>query len=225
MSSSARESECSARAAGGRKILQVSDLQRVLRSAPDMNADTAVRSFALFDTPIGRCGVAWNARGITCVQLPEPGDRAMRARLLGRFPDARQTAPPAFVQRAVAGVLALLRGEASRLDEVRLDMDGVPPFHRRVYEFARTIPPGATLSYGEVARRLGAPGAARAVGQALRRNPFAIVVPCHRVLASGGKVGGFTATGGVTTKLRLLQLEGAPLSALHAECPRQRSSR
>ena len=85
----------------------------------------------------------------------------------------------------------------------------MPPFHRRVYEVARTIPPGATLSYGEIATRLGAPGSARAVGQALGRNPFAIVVPCHRVLAAGGKLGGFSANGGVTTKLRLLSIEGA----------------
>jgi methylated-DNA-[protein]-cysteine S-methyltransferase len=92
---------------------------------------------------------------------------------------------------------------------VALDMEGVPPFHRRVYEIARTIPPGATLSYGDVAARLDAPGAARAVGQALGRNPFALVVPCHRVLAARGKAGGFSARGGVATKLRLLALEGA----------------
>jgi methylated-DNA-[protein]-cysteine S-methyltransferase len=90
---------------------------------------------------------------------------------------------------------------------VTLEMDGVPPFHRRVYEAAREITPGATVSYGEVAARLGAPGSARAVGQALARNPFAIVVPCHRVLAAGGKVGGFSADGGIATKLRLLSIE------------------
>ena len=113
------------------------------------------------------------------------------------------------MQRALDGIVALLRGEASDLSAVALDMERVPPFHRRVYEAARTIPPGATLSYGEIAARLGAPGSARAVGQALGRNPFAIVVPCHRVLAAGGKVGGFSANGGVTTKLRLLSIEGA----------------
>ena len=97
------------------------------------------------------------------------------------------------MQRAIDGVVALLRGEPCELERVTLDMDGVPPFHRRVYEVARTIPPGTTLSYGEVAARMGEPGAARDVGQALGQNPFAIIVPCHRVLAANGKVGGFSA--------------------------------
>jgi methylated-DNA-[protein]-cysteine S-methyltransferase len=86
-------------------------------------------------------------------------------------------------------------------------MHRVPPFHRRVYDVARTIPPGATLSYGNLAARLGQPGAARAVGQAMRRNPFPLVVPCHRVVASGGRIGGFSANGGIATKLRLLAIE------------------
>ena len=168
--------------------------------------------FTLFDTAVGRCGLAWGARGIVGVQLPEAHEPATRARLLRRFPDAREAPPPPAVRRALAGIAALLRGEASDLSTVALDMDGVPPFHRRVYEVARAIPPGATFSYGEVAARLGAPGSARAVGQALGRNPFAIVVPFHRVLAAGGKVGGFSANGGVTTKLRLLAIEGTPPS-------------
>ncbi len=91
-----------------------------------------------------------------------------------------------------------------------LDLEQVPPFHRRVYEVARTIPPGSTLTYGEIASRLGEPRLARDVGQALGRNPFAIVVPCHRVVAAGGKTGGFSAGGGVRTKLRMLAIEGAP---------------
>ena len=165
--------------------------------------------FTLFDTAIGRCGIAWGRRGVVGVQLPEARELETRARLLGRFPDARQAPPPPDVQRALDGITALLRGEASDLSAVALDMDGVPPFHRRVYEVARTIPRGATLSYGDIAMRLGARGAARAVGQALGRNPFAIVVPCHRVLAAGGKVGGFSANGGITAKLRLLSIEGA----------------
>jgi methylated-DNA-[protein]-cysteine S-methyltransferase len=164
--------------------------------------------FALFDTAIGRCGIAWGRRGVAGVQLPEAREPETRVRLLQRFPDARETPPPLDVQRALDGIVALLVGEASDLSAVALDMDPVPPFHRRVYEVARTIPPGATLSYGEIAVRLGAPGSARAVGQALGRNPFAIVVPCHRVLAAGGRVGGFSASGGIATKLRLLSIEG-----------------
>ena len=165
--------------------------------------------FTLFDTAIGRCGIAWGGRGVVGVQLPEAGELGTRARVLQRFPDAREAPPPPDVQRALDGITALLRGEVSDLSVIALDMDRVPPFHRRVYEVARTIPPGTTLSYGDIAARLGARGSARAVGQALGRNPFAIVVPCHRVLAAGGKVGGFSANGGITTKLRLLSIEGA----------------
>ena len=169
--------------------------------------------FTFFDTAIGRCGIAWSVQGVVGVQLPEANEGATRARVSERFPDAREAAPPPGIRRALDGIAALLRGEPSDLSAVALDMERVSPFHRRVYEVARTIPAGATLSYGDVATRLGAPGAARAVGQALGRNPFAIVVPCHRVLAAGGKVGGFSANGGVTTKLRLLELEGAPARA------------
>jgi len=165
--------------------------------------------FALFDTAIGRCAIAWSGRGVAGVQLPEARELETRARVLRRFPGAREAPPPPAVQHAVDGIVALLRGEPSELEAVALDMDRVPPFHRRVYEIARSIPPGATLSYGDLAVRLGVPGSARAVGQALGRNPFAIVVPCHRVLAAGGRVGGFSASGGTATKLRILSLEGA----------------
>ncbi len=152
--------------------------------------------FTLFDTPIGRCGLAWGKRGVVGVQLPEASALATRARLLERFPAAREAVPPAAVKRARDAIVGLLRGEARDLSTIALDMAG-------------KIPRGATLSYGEVAARAGARRAARAVGQALRRNPFPIVVPCHRVLASGGKLGGYTANGGLSTKLHLLTIEGA----------------
>ena len=168
--------------------------------------------FALFDTAIGRCGVAWGERGVAGVQLPEAGERETRARMLQRFPAAGEATPPPEVQGIIDRIVALLRGEISDLSSIPLDMDQVPAFHRRVYEAARAIPPGMTLSYGEIAARAGAPGAARAVGQAMGRNPFPIVVPCHRVLASGGKIGGFSAQGGVETKRRLLAIEGARLN-------------
>jgi methylated-DNA-[protein]-cysteine S-methyltransferase len=172
-----------------------------------------VPGFALFDTAIGPCGIVWGERGLVGVQLPEASEAKTRARLRRRFPDAREAPPPPSVQRAIEGIVALLHGEAIDLAAVALDMDGVPPFERRVYEVARTISPGATLSYGDIAARLGAAGEARAVGQALGQNPFPIVVPCHRVLAAGGKVGGFSANGGIATKLRLLSIEGARTSA------------
>jgi methylated-DNA-[protein]-cysteine S-methyltransferase len=168
--------------------------------------------FTLFDTAIGRCGVAWGERGVAGVQLPEAGEQETRARMLQRFPAAGEAAPPPEVQHAIDRIMALLRGEASDLSAIALDMDQVPAFHRRVYEAARGIPPGMTLSYGDIAARAGAPGAARAVGQALGRNPFPIVVPCHRVLAAGGKIGGFSAQGGIVTKRRMLAIEGAPLN-------------
>ena len=165
--------------------------------------------FALFDTAIGRCGIAWGERGVAGIQLPEAGEEETRVRMLHRFPAAGEATPPPEVQDAIEDIVALLRGEASDLSTVALDMDGVPEFHRRVYDAARAIPPGGTLSYGDIARRVGAPGAARAVGQALGRNPFPIVVPCHRVLAAGGKIGGFSAQGGVATKRRMLAIESA----------------
>ncbi|SFQ74137.1 methylated-DNA-[protein]-cysteine S-methyltransferase [Amycolatopsis arida] len=165
--------------------------------------------FAVFDTALGWCGIAWGERGVAGAQLPEGDAAAVRARLRRRFPDALEQQPPPAVRAAVDGVVALLGGEPRDLAEVELDMTGVPDFHRRVYEVARTIPPGATLTYGDIAHRLGLPGSARAVGRALGANPFAPIVPCHRVLAAGGGTGGFSATGGVATKLRLLVIEGA----------------
>lgn len=172
---------------------------------------------------MGRCGIAWGPRGIVGVQLPEASENATRARILRRCrercPDAHEATPPPAVQHAIDGIGALLHREAGDLLEaddlsiagdlsaVQLDMDGVPPFHRRVYELARTIEPGETVSYGEIAAQLGAAGSARAVGQALANNPFAIVVPCHRVLGADGKIGGFSANGGTTTKRRLLSIE------------------
>jgi methylated-DNA-[protein]-cysteine S-methyltransferase len=164
---------------------------------------------ALFDTAVGRCAVAWTARGIVHVQLPERDETRTRARVLRRFPAARESVPAPDVQRAVDGMVALLRGEPIDLSFVMLDLEGVADFHRRVYEVARTIAPGSTLSYGEIATRLGLPGSAQAVGQALGRNPFAIVVPCHRVLAADGSMRGFSADGGVDTKRRMLLIEGA----------------
>jgi methylated-DNA-[protein]-cysteine S-methyltransferase len=173
---------------------------------------TAV-SFAIFETAIGACGIAWNERGIAAVQLPEASEEKTRTRLRRRFSGAREMPTTPDVQRAVDGIVSLLRGEASDFSGVTLDLDEMPAFNRRVYEVARAIPPGATISYGEIAAKLGEPReAARDVGQALGQNPIPIIVPCHRVLAANGKPGGFSASGGVTTKLRLLTIEGAKTS-------------
>jgi methylated-DNA-[protein]-cysteine S-methyltransferase len=168
--------------------------------------------FALFDTAIGSCAIAWSGRGVLGVQLPEADEAKTRARTRRRFPQVCESSPPADVRRAIDGIVALLRGDAIDFSAVALDMEQVPAFHRRVYEVARTIACGATLTYGEIAKRLGVPGEAREVGEALGRNPIPIIVPCHRVLAAGGKLGGFSAPGGVTTKRRLLAIEGARTS-------------
>jgi methylated-DNA-[protein]-cysteine S-methyltransferase len=166
--------------------------------------------FALFETAIGACAIAWNDRGVAGLQLPEADAAAARARIARRFEGAVEAPAPPDVERAIEGITALLRGEAIDLAFVPLDMAGVPTFERSVYEIARAIAPGKTRTYGEIARELGGdPGAARAVGQALGRNPFPIVVPCHRVLAAAGGLGGFSAHGGTRTKQRLLDIEGA----------------
>jgi methylated-DNA-[protein]-cysteine S-methyltransferase len=123
-----------------------------------------------------------------------------------------ETPPPHDVERAVDGIVALLDGEAVDLGFVELDLDGLPPFHRRVYDAVRGVPAGSTVTYGEVAARIHSPGSARAVGQAMARNPFPIVVPCHRVLSAGGRIGGFSANGGLGTKQRMLAIEGVTLT-------------
>jgi methylated-DNA-[protein]-cysteine S-methyltransferase len=169
----------------------------------------SVQGFALFDTPIGTCAIAWSGRGIIGLQLPEPNPAATRARVRRRWPGVAEAAVSAGVQRAIDRVKALLAGGAVDLADIPLDLDAAPEFHRRVYEVARTIPPGRTMTYGEIARRLGVPHESREVGQALGRNPVAIIVPCHRVLGADGKMGGFSANGGVSTKRRMLEIEGA----------------
>jgi methylated-DNA-[protein]-cysteine S-methyltransferase len=166
-------------------------------------------NFTLFETPIGCCGIMWSERGIAAVQLPERSEAATRKRLQRRFPAAGEATPPAEVRRAIDDIVALLGGERKDLSHVMIDIGAVPEFHRRVYEVARRIPAGATLSYGEVAERLGDRNLARDVAEALSNNPCPIIVPCHRVLAAGGKPGGFSAPGGVATKLQLLTIEGA----------------
>ena len=169
-------------------------------------------NFTLFDTPIGACALVWGERGLIGASLPEPTATATRARVQRRFRGSIESDPSAAVQQVIARVLTLLDGQPDDLADIALDMRGVPPFNQRVYAIARDIKPGSTMTYGEVAAKLGeGPQAARAVGQALGANPFPIIVPCHRVLAAGSQAGGFSAPGGTRTKLRLLEIEGAPL--------------
>ena len=169
--------------------------------------------YTFFATAIGSAAIAWGERGIVAVQIPGASELRTRDRILRMFPGASEGLPPPAVQRAIDGITALLGGEPADLSGIVLDTARVPDFHRSVYAIARGIPPGRTLTYGEIAERLGDPGAARDVGQALGENPFPIVVPCHRVLAANGKLGGFSAPGGTATKLKLLRIEGAEAAA------------
>jgi methylated-DNA-[protein]-cysteine S-methyltransferase len=162
---------------------------------------------ALFETAIGVCGISWSERGITAVQLPAAREDLTWARLRRRARSARELSAPPRVASVIDGITAVLAGEAADLSQIELDLAGVEPFDRRVADVARTIPAGETLTYGEIATRIGVPGEAREVGAALGRNRFPIIVPCHRVVAADGKLGGFSGPGGPRTKLRLLEIE------------------
>jgi methylated-DNA-[protein]-cysteine S-methyltransferase len=165
--------------------------------------------FALFDTAIGACGIAWGPAGIVGLQLPEPSERAGLARLARRFPGLDRAAPPPAIAAAARRIAAFLAGGDDDFADLPLDMAGTGAFERGVYREARAIPAGSTSTYGAIAASLGDPLQARAVGQALGRNPWPIVVPCHRVTGADGKMGGFSAPGGRRTKLKLLEIEGA----------------
>ncbi|MCU4180901.1 methylated-DNA--[protein]-cysteine S-methyltransferase [Bosea sp. BH3] len=173
----------------------------------------AAQHFHLFETAIGTCALIWEGERFIGAQLPERDEDAARRRLARRFPDAiEEMAPGGFIAEAVAAIRHLLDGDPSDPSNLPITIETVSDFNRRVYEVALAIPPGETLTYGEVAARIGDPGAARAVGVALGQNPWPIIVPCHRVLAAGGRTGGFSADGGVETKLRMLTIEKARTS-------------
>lgn len=179
--------------------------------------------FTVFDTAIGACALVWSEAGIVGAFLPELDEVVLRARIARRFVGAVEAPAPPAAARAVAGVVALLAGEKRDLADVALDFSAATDFQRRVYAVVRAIPPGETATYGEVAARLGEPReAARAVGEAMGRNPVPIIMPCHRVLGAGGKPGGFSAPGGVETKLKMLAIEGAKVGetpALFGDLP------
>jgi methylated-DNA-[protein]-cysteine S-methyltransferase len=165
-------------------------------------------AYSLFETAIGICGIAWSQRGVRALQLPESNLGATRGRLLDKCGEASLAAPPPVIARLLADLAAQLQGSERELEEVDLDLH-CPPFHQRVYAAVRRIPYGHVLSYAEVAAICGSPLAARAVGQAMARNPVPLLVPCHRVVAAHGRTGGFTAPGGIFLKQRLLAIERA----------------
>lgn len=170
--------------------------------------------YSLFHSSLGWCAISWSGAKVTSIDLPDANKQATRVRVLRRFPRAKEALLPPVHRRAAEALVGALNGRPANLAGLALDFEGVSPFHRRVYEVARMIPWGTVVSYGGLAALTGSPRAARAVGQAMQRNPFPIVVPCHRVLASDRSLRGFSAHGGLETKRRLLALEGVdPLTA------------
>ena len=166
-------------------------------------------AFALFPTEIGACALVWRGETVIGAALPEADEAATRARLFRRFPDADEAQPAGAIREAIDRVQQLLAGKVVDLSSIPIDLSAADEFERRVYAAASAIPRGEVRTYGELAVAIGAPGAARAVGTALGRNPIPIIIPCHRILASGGKSGGFSAPGGTATKFRVLAIEGA----------------
>ncbi len=180
-------------------------------SEPSIGLRSSTR---LFDTALGACGIAWSERGVTRLQLPERTPAATERRLRARSSDGGAGVPPAPVREAIAMLERYFAGERVDFSSVALDLSGVGPFHRKIYDASRSLGWGQTASYGDLARQAGSPGAARAVGQAMGHNPVPIIIPCHRVLAAGRKIGGFSAYGGAAH-------QGAPAGA-RGRAPRRR---
>ena len=164
----------------------------------------------VFETALGPCGVAWNARGLCAVQLPEKTAARTDRRRMAKSGGSSAAEPPPAIAAVVADIQRYLDGKRVDFSAVAVDLETLEPFRRKLYEALREIGFGATTTYGELAKRIGADEVegARDVGAAMGRNPVPIVVPCHRVLAAGGKLGGFSAPGGTATKAKLLALEG-----------------
>jgi methylated-DNA-[protein]-cysteine S-methyltransferase len=164
--------------------------------------------YLLFPTAFGTCGIAWRDGGLTRLQLPERDVSATERRLSARALPGLQDEKVPWVAWAVVALQRYFAGRAVDFSGICLDVSGCSLFHQRIYEALRSVPFGKTTTYGALAAEVGSPDAARAIGQAMGRNPIPVIIPCHRVLASGGKIGGFSAPGGATTKERLLELEG-----------------
>lgn len=172
-------------------------------------------AYCIFETQLGWCGIAWIERGessalpaVTCLQLPEATAKMTESRIAQRSGTRKPSTPPPHIAEIIERVRRHLRGEVQDFRSVAVDLGEADPFAQQVYRVARNIPAGETKTYGEIAKELGQPAAGRDVGQALASNPIALIIPCHRVVAAGGKPGGFSARGGPATKARLLAIEG-----------------
>ncbi len=174
----------------------------------------AVYQYLVFETSRGFCAIGWSAAGVTRFVLPMAGAEAAERSFLRRLPDAKPGAPPRDVLEAVAAVKRYFQGAEVDFSDLRLDLDGQDAFFKQIYAATRRVGWGHTTTYGALAKALGAgPEVARDVGQAMAKNPVPLIIPCHRVLAAGGKVGGFSAPGGAATKVRMLELEGVHVAA------------
>jgi O-6-methylguanine DNA methyltransferase len=180
--------------------------------------------YCLFDTPLGQCGIAWRDDGpsvvrptVTLLQLPAVTAERTESRIARASGARGPSAPPPAIAEIIERLRKHLEGEGQDLRDIVVDLTGADGFARQVYEAAREIPPGQTRTYGEIAKALGQPREAQAVGQALGKNPIALIIPCHRVVAAGGKPGGFSAHGGRATKASLLAVEGAPAAPIQLE--------
>jgi methylated-DNA-[protein]-cysteine S-methyltransferase len=181
--------------------------------------DQTTHHYLIFETTSGFCGIAWNSVGITCLRLPTKSAAAAERLLLRRAQGAEPGAPTPAVVEAVAAVKRYFAGEETDFSGFRLDLGEQEAFFERIYAAARRVGWGHTTTYGALTKELGAgPEAARDVGQAMARNPVPLIIPCHRVLAAGGKIGGFSAPGGSATKIRMLELEG-----VHVDQPVQQA--
>jgi methylated-DNA-[protein]-cysteine S-methyltransferase len=186
-----------------------------------MSLSQTAHRYLIFETASGFCGIAWSDVGITRFQLPVRSAEATERNLLRRLPGAEPGKPTPQVLQAVAAVKRYFDGEKIDFSDFQLDLDGQDGFFKQTYAAARRVGWGQTTTYGTLAKELGlAPEAARDVGQAMAKNPVPLIIPCHRVLAAGGKVGGFSAPGGSGAKIRLLELEGVHLGPT---MPAQRS--
>ena len=176
-------------------------------------------AYCLFETPLGACGIAWREAAepssqavVTAVQLPETTAQGTESRIARKAGSNQRSVPPPEIAAVIEKIRLHLGGEVQDLRTVAVDLSEVSPSFRQIYEATRQIPPGQTRTYGEIAKAVGQPGAAQEVGQAMAKNPVPIIVPCHRVSAAGGKLGGFSAPGGPATKAKLLALEGATVN-------------
>jgi DNA-3-methyladenine glycosylase II len=170
-------------------------------------------AYSLFETPLGTCAIAWNERGVIAFQLPEATKKQTEERIAKRASAIKSAVVPKRIATIIKQAQKHFGGEAQNFQDVAVDLDGTTEFSKQVYDICQSIPAGKTMTYGEIAKAMNRPAASRAVGRAMGMNPIPLIIPCHRVLASGNKPGGFSAFGGFATKLKMLNLEGAALGS------------